>query len=141
MPSGSFTGDSEIVARHFYGDAWIIADRWRHHRIRDHEGAESDLYVVLAANVGPYVAGTPIHYVLEDMVARLLALESATRQRGSFTGDAWISDDAFTGDAMIHRPDITGSFTGDAEIVRGGAFTGDAWIQAAFTGDAFIIAA
>jgi len=137
MPS--FTGDAEIVPRRFTGDAWIRTGRQTHHRTYDHHGPESDLYVVLSSKIGKYLAGTPIHFVLQDMLYRITQLEIATRYSGLFYGDAWIIDTAFTGDAMIHRPDITGSFTGDAEIITGGVFSGDAWIQAAFTGDAFIV--
>ena len=144
--SGSLTADATVVARHFTGDAWIIGERVKHHRVHDHYGAESDLVVVLSSDVGPYVAYTPIHWVLADMLSRLEQLENANRRRSSFTGDAWLAVSGtygrgtFTADAMFHRDGMTGSFTGDAWFTRGGSFTGDAWIQATFTGDAYIIA-
>ena len=141
MPGGSFTLDAEIVARFFTLDAWIVDDRWRHDRQLAHSGVESDLYVVLAEDTGPYVAFTPIHYVLEDILERLTWLETATRTRGSFTLDAWISDKVFTLDAII-KATMSGSFTLDAWIGTRNTFTLDAWISAAvhtFTLDAYIV--
>lgn len=128
MPESSFTGD-----------AFIKGDGQRHSRADDHFGADSDLYVVLDERVGPYEEFTPIHYVLEDLVRRLQSIEDKTRVRSSFTGDAYIWGQYFTGDAVIQAA-IEGSFTGDAYIVRGGSFTGDAYIARTFTGDAYIIA-
>lgn len=137
MPS--FTGDAFIQPRHFTGDAWIVGDRALHHRQRDHFGAESDLYVVIAERIGPYVEYTPIHYILEDMLARIYQLENYDRKHGQFVGDAYIDTRMFTGDAIIFKPGNEGQFTGDAWIKRGGQFTGDAQIQLLFTGDAYII--
>ena len=77
MPTGSFTLD-----------AFIQGERWKHHRQRDHTGADSDLYVMLSTDVGKYPAFTPIHYVLADLVARLIYLEDYRRTYGSFTIDA-----------------------------------------------------
>lgn len=138
MPS--FTGDAEIVPFRFTGDAWVISTgRATHHRQRDHFGPESALYVVLEEQVGKYVADTPIHFVLEDLVARMEALENGEVIIDSFTGDAWIIDTRFTGDAVILVTDIVRTFTGDAWVTKGGSFTGDAVIVQSFTGDAYFI--
>jgi len=139
--SASFSADAIIGARYFTADAWIVAERWTHDRVRDHHGAESDLNVVLEADIGPYAAYTPIHYVFEGLHDRLVQLESSNRVRSSFTADAVISGNAILADAIIHKPDVTASFTADAVLIRGGSFTADAWIQAGFTADAFIVAA
>lgn len=127
MPESSFTGD-----------AFIKGDGQKHSRSDDHTGADSDLYVALDERIGPYEEYTPIHYVLEDLVRRLQSLEDKTRVRSSFTGDAHIWGQYFTGDAVILST-IAGSFTGDATIITGGSFTGDAFIARTFTGDAYII--
>lgn len=129
MPESSFTGD-----------AFIRGDGQKHHRLRDHHGADSDLYVVLSQRIGPYQEYTPIHFVISDIMDRILRLENYDKVRSSFTGDAYISTNAFTGDAVIKKTGIEGSFTGDAYVAAGGSFTGDARIQLAFTGDAYIIA-
>lgn len=127
MPESSFTGD-----------AFIKGEGQKHHRLRDHTGAESDLYVVLDERIGPYEEYTPIHYVLADLVRRLQGLEDKTRVRSSFTGDAHIWGQFFTGDAVIKNT-VEGSFSGDAHVIRGGKITGDAYIARIFTGDAYII--
>ena len=62
MPSGSFTLSS-----------WIIAERQRHHRVRDHFGNELATDVVLDEAVGRYPAETPIQSVIADLYARLIA--------------------------------------------------------------------
>ena len=123
----------------FTGDAFIKGDGQRHHRLRDHTGADSDLYVVLSQRIGPYEEYTPIHFVLEDLIRRLDGLENKTKVRRSFTGDAEIWGQYFTGDAVV-KATIESSFTGDATVYRGGSFTGDATIRRVFTGDAYIVA-
>jgi hypothetical protein len=128
MPDGTFTGD-----------AFIKGDGQKHHRVRDHTGADSDLFVVLSQRVGPYEEYTPVHYVLEDLIRRLDGLENKTKVRHSFTGDAVIWAQYFTGDAIV-KATVESSFTGDALVYRGATFTGDAFIRRAFTGDAYIIA-
>jgi len=143
--SSSFTADAAVYAHHIRADAWIMVDRWKHHRIRDHFGVESDLYVALSSNVGPYVAYTPIHWVLDDMVSRIEALENNNRRRAEFTADAFIALSGTYGrgvvwaDAAITKSGLSGSFTADAMVVGGGSLTADAWIQAAFTADAYIV--
>lgn len=127
MPGGSFTID-----------AWITGDRWQHHRVNDHYGPESDLYVVLSEDVGKYVEGTPLHHVVEDMVARIVQLENYQRTFGTFSIDADITDRVFTIDAVISGT-IAGSFTIDADIKSIGSFTIDADIVGRFTIDAMIV--
>jgi hypothetical protein len=136
MPTGSFSAD-----------AWILAaDRWRHHRLRDHFGADSDLYIMLSENIGKYIAYTPVHWVLEDMIARITALETGRKSWSSFTADAWIATSGsyeagiFTADAVV-QGSRSGSFTANAYIIRGGSFTADAIIMPSFTADAFIVLA
>lgn len=128
MAEGSFTGDAFISD---YGQ--------KHHRLHDHRGADSDLYVVLSQRIGPYEEYTPVHFVISDLLDRIARLESSDRVRSSFTGDAYIATTMFTGDAVIKQLAIEGSFTGDAYVAFGGSFTGDAFIQQMFTGDAYII--
>lgn len=129
----------------FTADAWILGERWQHHRVRDHFGVDTDLFVVLSEDVGPYVAFTPLHYVIEDMVSRIVALESGEKQTGSFTADAFIATSGTYGkgaifaDAVIRKTGMAGSFTADAVLKRGGSFTADAFILLAFTADAYIV--
>lgn len=127
MPSGTFTID-----------AWIVGERWQHHRIRDHFGIDSDLYVVLSEAIGKYQAYTPLHWVLDDMVARITALENNDRVRSTFTIDAEITDKVFTVDAIISGTQ-SGSFTIDANIRPYGSFTIDAQLVGRFTIDAMIV--
>jgi hypothetical protein len=143
-----FYADAVIAGRSFTADAWIMGDRWRHHRVRDHYGAESDLYVVLDSAIGPYDAGAPIHWVLEDMLARLSALENSERRRFTFVADAWLALSGTYGhgvvlaDAAIKRTGMSGSFTANAYYRRGWAsFTADAVISqvTSFTADAFLV--
>lgn len=129
MPSGSFTVD-----------AWILGTRWQHHRTRDHFGAESDLYVTLSQNIGPWLVGEPIHEVLQDIVDRLVALEGSLRVHGSFTIDAYIWPHFFTIDAILEAPRAN-SFSIDAFFNRGTSFSVDAWLRptASFTIDAILV--
>lgn len=149
--SDSFTIDAEIAARGFTIDAWIISERWRHHRTRDHFGPESDLYVVLSQDVEGYSASTPIHYVLADLVSRLSSLESSNRMRSRFTVDAYLYAPmfgSFTADSAV-LDTMAGSFTVDSYFTDQpfGNFTLDAFIgdpdeeyaRFSFTIDAFIV--
>jgi hypothetical protein len=132
MPEFSFTLDAVIVLD-------PGGQRWRHHRERDHTGADRAIYVMLDRNVGPYGEGTNVQLVIEDLYARLLALESCNHYIRSFTLDAEISNRCIILDAIICKPQVS-SFTLDAEITRGGSFTLDAWISGggSFTLDAVI---
>ena len=138
----SFTLDAEVSARSFTIDAVIFgAGRWQHHRIDDHYGSDSDLLVVLSSDVGPYVAYTPIHYVLSSILDRLTSLETTTKVRYTFTIDALIdTSGSFTIDArIISMSTVDASFTVDAVFGQGLSFSADAFIAAAFTIDAFIL--
>jgi hypothetical protein len=136
MPS--FSLDSVVAARGFTLDAWIAVARWQHHRVRDHFGPESDLFVILSEDVGQYPTGTPVHWVIADLVARILALENSDRTRVTFTLDAVISGQAITIDAVI-KSTVAASLTVDATITRGGSFTIDAVVVPTFTIDAYIV--
>lgn len=107
-------------------NAFIAGDRWRHHRTRDHFGAESDLNVVLSADVGPWPEGTPVHHVLASLVGRVLSLEGNTPTVRSLVVDAWITP-WFTADALIAGSPAS-SFTLDAWRCGGGSLTMDAYI-------------
>lgn len=145
MPSASFTADAVISYRRFTADAWIIGERQRHHRVRDHFGVESDLYVALSADVGPYIAYTPVHWVLSDMIARIEALENNNQVRANFTADAFIAASGTYGsgfvfaDAVIKASSGTLTFTADAVFGYGGSITADACIAGGITADAYIV--
>lgn len=145
MPSATLTSDAVIAPYRLFADAWIVAEHWRHHRVYDHYGIESDLYVALSEQVGKYAAYTPVHFVLEDMIARIEALESSSKRRASFTFDAWIATSGTYGmgvlftDAIVFRSGLSDSFTIDAVITRGGAFTVDAYVAGGIRVDAFIV--
>lgn len=146
--SDSFSVDAYIVARSFSMDAWILGEGQKHHRVRDHFGPESDLYVVLDSTIGKYIEGTPVHWVISDLVDRLNYLEDWNRKRGSFTLDSWLAASGtygrgvFDADAIV---EATITFTGtsgikvDAYIIKGGSFSADATIMPIFTIDAFIV--
>lgn len=142
MPS--FTLDAEIYPLRFTVDAWLLNDRLRHHRVRDHFGPEDAKYVVLLENVGKYPAGLPVHYVIADLVARLDQLEDTNRHWGRFTGDAFLAANGTYGygywsvDA-IAKETQTDAVSLDAWKAKGGAFTIDAAVSGMYTIDAFII--
>lgn len=125
------------VTGSFTLSAWILGDRWRHSRQHDHFGAESDLYITLSSRIGPYAEDTPVHFVLADLVDRLLSLESSAKVFGSFTLDAYIWPYFFRLEAIIQAPQ-SGSFTLEAWLNRGGSFTLDAVIQG---GGSFVLQA
>jgi len=145
MASSSITADAVVAARGFTADAWILGGRQRHHRVRDHFGAESDLYVALSADVGPYIAYTPIHWVLSDLVSRIAALENNNRVRSSLTADAFLAANGtygrgfFTADAVKTETITVATLTADAVFAYGGSITADAFIAGAITMDAFIV--
>jgi len=145
MPESAFTTDAEIAPLRFTADAWIMAERWKHHRVRDHFGIESDLYVALSERVGKYEAFTPIHWVLVDIVARIDALEDSDRVRSSFVADALIAANGTWGlgfwaaDATFMRSYSVSTLTVDAVLARGGSFSADAVVMPRLTIDAFIV--
>jgi hypothetical protein len=141
----SLTADAEVASRRFTVDAWVMGERWRHHRVRDHMGMESDLYVTLSEDVGKYAAYTPIHWVLADLVARITSLEDSNQHRASFVADAWVALSGTYGhgvlraDSVIRRTGMAGSLLANAVITRGSSFAADAVILAGFRADAFIV--
>jgi hypothetical protein len=128
----------------FVLDAWIMGDRWKHHRVRDHFGPENATYVVCDTPIGRFPPGTPIPTIIADMMDRLWWLDNATRHRGSFTLDAFIAASGtygrglFTVDAAI-KSTRSGSFVLDAVIQKGGFFVLDARMWSRFVLDAFIV--
>jgi hypothetical protein len=142
MPSGSFTAS-----------AVIHGGRWQHHRLRDHFGVESDLYIVLNERLGPWEEGTPIHFVIDDLLARIEALESANRVQGTFTANAYLLNPGsivessagtwrgiFWADAITKRT-MSSSFTAQAWLTGGGKITMNAIIigRRRFTADAVLV--
>lgn len=119
-------------------DAYIAGGRWTHHRLHDHHGSDSDIYIATSGPIGGWNEGTPIFYVIEDLYQRLVALESNRHVLEGFTLAAFIplyfplaaviagsSDFAFYFDAVI---ELGGSFTLAAVIQGGAAFGLDAVI-------------
>jgi hypothetical protein len=143
MPS--FSADA-FIGGYFTIDAWVLADRWKHHRTRDHWGAESDLYIVLSSSIGKYAEGTPVHYVLEDMLYRIQQVEDNNRVWGDFALDAWLAVSGTYGQGVIDfdaviKGTLIGDdyrFTADADIIAG-TFTVDARVTPSFTISAFVI--
>jgi len=141
----------------FSASAIVHIGRWQHHRLRDHFGAESDLYVMLSTAIGPWEEGTPVHFVIEDLLNRLAALESASHVIGSFTCNSylitpgtWVEQPAGTWrsvtsmDATMKKTMIDPSllaFMAKAWIVGGATFTANAVIHAerSFTAAAVIV--
>lgn len=126
-------------------------DRWRHHRTRDHFGIDSDLYVVLSEPIGPFAAGTPIHHVIDALVAGQAALESGNHQVSNFNANAVLhgagglitiggtSTGAFSANSII-KTATPRSFDAFAWVVMGGTFTANAVIRGAgsFTANAIL---
>jgi len=133
-------------------DAWIIADRHPHHRVRDHYGLELATNIVLDEAVGGYPARTTVQEVLAGLYARVIALDSFNHHVSTFTLDAAIlalggvsGSGTLTGALALYsvlRGTRSGDFTLDAWLARGGSFTLDAVIlvpSPSFTLDAWII--
>lgn len=128
----------------FVLSAWIMGDRWQHHRTRDHFGPENATYVVCDAPIGRFPPGTPVPVILDDMFSRLSRLESVDIKRGTFTVDAFIAASGTYGHGLFWMDSVvkgtqTGSFAIDATITAGGSFTMDAYIAGRFFLDAFIV--
>lgn len=156
--ASSFTAnaDIEFLVLRFTADAVIgvnlIGNRWQHHRLRDHFGLESDLFIGLSERLGPWEEGTPLHFVLEDLISRMDALESSTHNVSSFTGDGIVLAPGGTvsssgtvrsvyfADAVLKKIPSR-SFTAQAFITRGGSFTANANIrfQGSLTADASLV--
>jgi hypothetical protein len=130
MPSATFTFDADIAFKRFSADAVIVGNRLRHDRTNDHTGTQDTTTVVLSDAIGGYAAGTTVQAVLADLAARLVALESSTRRRGSWTVDAFIRP-RFVADAVIRRTITPSGFTANAAISLSGpgSFTLNAVIK------------
>lgn len=147
---GELFADAVFEYRHITADAWIRAASLQTHDVNDdHHGILSDLRVALSQDIGPYVAFTPIHWVLEDLAARITALETSDRQRDSFTADAWIALSGtygagrFTADAVFATTFefVEDNLVADAVLILGGSVTADAVIIGLryITADAFFV--
>jgi len=146
----AIAADAIIASRGFTANAWIIDDGFQTHDVNtDHHGILSDLVVAITEDIGPYVAYTPVHWILSDLAARLTALETADRVRDTFTADAWIALSGtyglgyFTADAVFATTFefFEDNLVADAEFILGGSFTADAEIIGLriITADAFLI--
>ena len=134
----TFTADAVIEPLRFTVDAFVFGKGYKHHRVNDHYGPESDLHVTLTSDIGKYPSGTPIHYVLDDLASRIIILESSDHIRASFSLDAIVDTSAtFSVDASVAGTS-SGSFDADAWFSRGDTFALDAWLKTAFTVDAFL---
>lgn len=106
-----------------------------HDRTAAHTGVEDTQTTVLAGPIGRYAAGTNLHTVLADMVARLAFIEANC-------GGVFIH--AITANAVIWN---AAGVTADAYIHQGGAAVlgADAVIAGSqartITGNAFLLAA
>lgn len=129
------TGDFSI-------GAYIVHDRWRHDLVNDHYGDLSTLGVIIEQPIGPYGAGTPLQYVLEYLIDRMLLLEGSNHGVGRFTMDAYILAYGDTIDlsgtilgvlsaSAVKFKGRTGSFTMNARRCKG--FTMDAVLRGAST--------
>ena len=70
--------------------AWIVGGRVRHDINLDHFGDLSSLGVVLEEKIGSQEAYTPLHYVLDWLVQRMIKLESSNHFGTGFKADAYI---------------------------------------------------
>lgn len=140
MPSGSFSINAAFVG-----------GRWQHDINNDHFGSLSDLYVAIESPIGPWAEGTPLHYVLEDLFTRIMALGNGTRQVSVLYIDAYIHETLVTQTGSytqavfridsVKKRNMTGSMTLDAFFELRGSFTADAVIRgsATFTVDAIVV--
>lgn len=140
-------GDSRVFTAH----AYIVRDRWRHDINNDHFGDLSTLGVVIEAPVGPWVEGTPLHFVLDWFAQRLIDVESVTKHKFNFSSNAYIltpGDSVDIGGGTILTVNdlqavilesYTDSFTVDA--FKSFAFTIDAHLRgyAEFTLEAVVV--
>jgi hypothetical protein len=100
MASGSFTTSS-----------WIVGGRVRHDINLDHYGDLSSLNVVLAERLGQLEPHTPLHYVLDWLVQRMIKLESSNHFGSAFSANAYIlglGDTIDIGGGEIHG--VIGAF-------------------------------
>lgn len=123
----------------FTTGAWIVGGRVQHDINRDHFGDLSTLNVVLDSKLGSQEMYTPLHYVLDWMVQRIIDLESSNHFGGGFSANAYIlglGDTVDVGGGEIH-----GVF-GDFAVLKLShpwqSYLIDALLTLAFTADANI---
>lgn len=125
-------------------NAWAIGGRHRHHRTRDHFGADSDLYVVIDEPVGHWLAGTPVKYVIEDLYDRIIRLMSYDHHIRVAYINAYVMAPTigievdgtvrtFMWLNAVTQASLTSTFTLRALVIHGGACTIDAWVSASGT--------
>jgi hypothetical protein len=114
-------------------DSWVIGGRHRHHRTRDHFGADSDLYITIEQPIGPWGSGTPVKYVLEDLYARMATLTSATRNNRVASLNAFVLAPSTTSGGRGVKPlnaivfkNVSNSITLNCMVTKGGFATVDA---------------
>jgi hypothetical protein len=137
------TGDFSI-------GAWIVNDRWRHDINHDHFGDLSTVGVVIESPIGPWEMGTPVQYVLDWLVQRVIKMESSNKFAGAFSVSAYILSPGGTittggttqgiiAGYAIKQKNLTGAYNLNA--IRGLVFTIDAVLRgyAELTIDAVIV--
>lgn len=130
----------------FTANAVLTNDaRARHHREHDHKGSDLDLYVALSGPVGPWTAGTPIHFVLADLVTRISQLESGSVlvRPGAFSAYAYFIGTTIYANAVIGGT-ASGSLTANAVLndwTQFGSFSANAVVNigSSFTAAAVVI--
>lgn len=118
--------------------AWIIGGRVRHDINRDHFGDLSTLNVITDAPIGQMEQGTPLHYVLDWLVERMIKLESSNHFGSGFQADAYILAPGGTVD--LGDGTIMGVFGAHAAFSKKayGSLTVDALFALSFSLDAVI---
>lgn len=154
MPIQEATLDAYVSRPFFTLDAWVVSGRHRHHRDRDHFGADSDLYVAIDEPIGPWGAGTPVKYVIEDLYERISVLTSGTHVVRVMYMDAYVL--SFSTDSAPVVPGVglgvktldaivltaeSSSFVLNSWVIHGGTFSVDAWVHGygSFSVNAFVI--
>lgn len=124
----------------FKAAAWIVGGRVRHDINNDHFGDLSTLGVVLEERLGGIEAYTPLHDVLEELVTRMLKLESSNHYATGYSADAYILAPGGTVD--LGGGNIQGVYSSHAilqdETIEWTALTVDAMFALDFTMDAVI---
>ena len=123
----------------FTAGAWIVGGRVQHDINRDHYGDLSTLNVVLDERLGSQEKYTPLHYVLDWLVQRIVKLESSNHFGSAFSANAYILG---LGDTIdIGGGDIRGVF-GEFAVLKDSqpweSYLMDALLSLAFTADANI---
>jgi hypothetical protein len=137
----TFTIDANIRGLGTFGvTAYIVGDRWRHDIVNDHFGDLSSLQVITEKWFGPYPPGTPLHYVLDWLVNRIVELESVEKGYGKLFLNAYI---LALGGSVESGGTVRGAFGIDGvkfQAVSGGGrqFYLDAELTMGFSMDAYI---